>query len=289
MRTRFSVAFIFVNCLIFIGMHAHSQEDTQAVTPATTHELKTTYSISSNTATTTTLVKKASEEKEKLLRGYLFETIATKLKSLPMVSGVEFDDEVEGQISGSTYSDYWELKRSYPAMIQLALPSSVTLMVRVEETYRKCKSPAEKAALLTTPASGGYAAHHEDDFTGDTLDCKLASSVKIKGPYAVYGNFASSLNVERLMKEKQTISFELARDTSDKTSLKLDSRFVIDSEQFERSLFKFLEAFNLKIPKVEGDVFAVSGSSTNGSVYTRSNILLGIARIMRVNNERIVE
>ncbi len=106
----------------------------------------------------------------------------------------------------------------------------------------------------------------------------LASvSVKVRGPFAVYGNFASSVNVEKLLKEKQTISYEVARDWSDKTSMRLEGRFMIDSELFDRNLLKFLDAFNLKI------------SDQDSKVVTRNNILLGIARVLRMNNERVVE
>jgi hypothetical protein len=251
-----------------------------AGTHAFAQETKTTYSISGSNATVTTVVKKASADKEKLMRSYLFEKIAEKLKAFPMVTGVEFNKETKGEISSSSYSDYWELKRSYPAMIHLSLPTSVTMMVRVEESYRKCKSPAEKAASISTPMGG----RDYDDYSGyggfaseQTVDCTLQSSVKIRGPVAVYGNFASSMNVERLLKEKQSISYEVSRDWLDKTSMKIEGRFSIESELFDRNLFKFLDAFNLKV------------SDSESKVMTRNNLLLGIARVLRVNNERVVE
>lgn len=244
---------------------------------ASAEETKTTYSISGSNATVTTLVKKASAEKEKLMSSYLFEKIAEKIKAFPMVTSIEFNKDTKGEVSGSSYTDYWELKRSYPAMIHLSLPTSVTMMVKIEESYRKCKSPAEKAASATSPIGRDY-----DDYMGGgmnepTVDCTLQSSVKIKGPYAVYGNFASSVNVERLLKEKQTISYEVSRDWSDKTSMKVEGKFSIESELFDRNLFKFLDAFNLKV------------SEQDSKVMTRNNILLGIARVLRVNNERVVE
>jgi len=236
--------------------------------------LKTTYNITGSNATVTTVVKKASAEKEKLMHSYLFEKIAQKLKSFPMVTGIEFNSEVKGEATTSSYSDYWEMKRSYPAMIHLSLPTSVTMMVKVEESFRKCKSPAEKAAGNTTPVRG------DDDWGGTTdvaVDCTLGSTVKIRGPFAVYGNFASAVNVEKLLREKQTIQYDISRDWGDKTSLKIEGRFSIESELFDRNLFKFLDAFNLK------------AGASDSKVYTRNNILLGIARVLRVNNERIVE
>lgn len=252
------------------------------ITAAQAEETKTTYSINGSSAQVVTVVKKASAEKEQLMRSYLFEHLAKKLKAFPMVTGVEFNKDVKGEVSGSSWSDYWELKRKYPAMIHLSLPASVTMMVKVEESYRKCKSPAEKAAGLTTPL-GGFESWGDEGFGGGgaganvTVDCTLGSSVKITGPYAVYGNFASSLNVEKLLKEKQNISYEVGRDWSDKTSLKIDARFNIDSDLFDVNLFKFLQAFNLK------------PTDTASQVYTRNNILLGISRVLRVNNERVVE
>jgi len=244
------------------------------------NETKTTYAISGSNATVTTVVKKASTEKEKLMRGYLFEKIAEKIKAFPMVTGVEFNKETKGEITSNSYSDYWELKRSYPAMIHLNLPTSVTMMVKVEESYRKCKSPAEKAASLSSPMGGRDfdENHGYGGFGGDqTVDCTLQSSVKIKGPFAVYGNFASSVNIDRLLKEKQSISYDVSRDWLDKTSMKVEGKFSIESELFDRNLFKFLDAFNLKV------------SDSDSKVMTRNNLLLGIARVLRVNNERVVE
>jgi|GEM_PF-6941209 len=241
-------------------------------------ETKTTYSISGSSATVTTVVKKASEEKEKLMRSYLFDKIADKLKAFPMVTAVEYNKETKGEISSSSYMDYWELKRSYPVMIHLSLPTSVTMMVKVQESYRKCKSPAEKAASLSTPVGRDYEDYHSGGSSSDqTVDCSLQSSVSIKGPFAVYGNFASSVNVDRLLKEKQIISYEVSRDWMDKTSMKVEGKFSIESELFDRNLLKFLDAFNLKV------------TDSDSKVMTRNNILLGIARVLRVNNERVVE
>lgn len=259
-----TLRYFFIVGLLILGWDGHAEE------------IKTTYSISGSSAAAITVVKKASAEKEKLMRGYLFEKLAENLKQFPLVTSVEFDKESKGSVTTETYLDYWELKRSYPAMIHLSLPTSVTLMVRVEESYRKCKSPAEKAA----GSSAIKIDYSDSDFgsiTDTTVDCNLSSSVRIKGPYSVYGNFASSVNVDRLLKEKQTISYEVARDWSDKTTMKIDGRFSIESELFDSSLLKFLDTFNLKV------------AEDDSKSITRNNILVGIARMLRINNERVVE
>jgi len=247
------------------------------VTQASAEETKTTYNITGSMATVTTIIKKASAEKEKLMRGYFFEHLAKKIRLLPNVTGIEFNKETKGEVSTSTYTDYWEYKRSYPVMVHLSLPSSVTMMLRVRETYRACKSPAEKQANATTPITS-----YEDydgmgsSATQSTVDCTLSSEVKITGPFAVYGNFASSVPVDKLLKEKQYITYELTRDWSDKANMKMDARFAIDSELFDRNLMKFLDVFSIKL---DGD----------SKVQTRNQLLVGIARILRTNNERLVE
>jgi len=239
-------------------------------------ETKTTYSISGSMATVTTVIKKASAEKEKMMRSYLFEAMAEKLKTLPLVSSVEFNSETKGEVTGSTWTDYWEHKRKFPVMVSLALATPVTLMLRVEESYRACKSVAEKQANVTTPFGGG--GDYDGGGTGAEalVDCTLGSQVKITGPVAVYGNFASSTDMDKLLKEKQTITYDLSRDWSDKANLKLEGKFSIESELFDQNLLKFLAGLN-SAPAV-----------TTGAV-TRNSLLLGIARVLRVQNEMMVE
>lgn len=243
---------------------------------AQAEETKTTYSISGSNATVTTVVKKASSDSEKLMHGFLFEKIASKLRGFPTVTGIEFNNEVKPEIKTSDWQDYWEHKRNFPVMVHLALPTAVTMMFKVEETFRKCKSPAEKAAKAQQPMDYG------GDYDGGGLganvpvDCTLGSTVKITGPFTVYGNFASSMDMDRLLREKQSIQYDVSRDWSDKTNLKVEGRFSIESELFDRNLMKFLGGLNAK-------------PAGTDAVVTRNSLLLGIARILRVQNERMVE
>lgn len=238
-------------------------------------ETKTSYQISGSNATVSTVVKKASAETEQaLLRSFLFERIAAKLKQFPVVTGVEYNNQIKAEVKSNEWSDYWEHKRGYPVMVHLALPATVTMMFKVEETFRKCKSPAEKAAKASQPMYDDYGG---GGGLGDvTVDCSLGSQVKITGPFTVYGNFASSMDMERLLREKQTISYDVSRDWSDKTNIKIEGRFAIESELFDQNLMKFLGGLNAKPAGTE-------------AVLTRNNLLLGIARIIRVQNERMVE
>jgi hypothetical protein len=236
-------------------------------------DLKTTYDIGGSSAKVTTVVKKASAEKEKMLRQYLFPLIAEKLKTLPTVSTVEFNGKAKGETTGSTWGDYWEHKRSYPVMVSLSLSTPVQMMMRVEESYRTCKSVAEKAANAVLPTSYG---DYDGATTADALvDCSLESSVKITGPLLVQGNFASSSNVDKLLKDRQNITYSLSRDYSNKADLKLEGRFNIESELFDQNLFQFLSRLN-----------SATGLE---SVITRNTLLLGIARVLRVQNESMVE
>lgn len=232
--------------------------------------LKTTYAINGSQSTVTTAVTKASAEHEQLMRIFLFPTVAKKLRSLPNVTGVEFDNSIKGTVSGSSWTDYWEIKRVFPAIVHLSLPTTVTMMFKIEESFRKCKSPPEKAASDSDDAWSGSGSGVDI-----MVDCALQSSVKIKGPYAVYGNFASTVNFEKLLREKQNISIEVQRHCSDKTSMKIESRFTIESEFFDENLARFLEIFNVSL-----DV----GSKSSA----RNQLLLGIARILRLQNERMV-
>lgn len=236
-------------------------------------ETKTTYNINGSYATVTTLVKKASSDTELLMRSFLFEKIAAKLKQFPMVSGIEFNNEIKAEVKSSEWSDYWEHTRKFPAMVHLALPTAVTMMFKVEESFRKCKSPAEKAAKATAPIYDDYGGSYG---TGEVVDCSLGSSVKITGPFTVYGNFASSTDMDRLLREKQSIQYDVSRDWSDKTTMKIEGRFSIESELFDRNLMKFLSGLNAK-------------PAGTDEVVTRNSILLGVARILRVQNERMVE
>ncbi len=238
-------------------------------------ETKTTYSISGSNATVTTVVKKASSDTEKLMHGFLFEKIAAKLRGFPMVTGIEYNNEIKPEIKSNEWQDYWEHKRNYPVMVHLALPTAVTMMLKVEESFRKCKSPAEKAAKSAQPI-GDYDGGDYGGSLSVPVDCSLGSTVKVTGPFTVYGNFASSMDMDRLLREKQSITYEVSRDWSDKTNLKLEGRFMIDSELFDQNLMKFLGGLNAKPAGTE-------------AVLTRNNLLLGIARILRVQNERMVE
>jgi hypothetical protein len=241
---------------------------------AESEEVKTTYQITSSFAAVTTLIKKASAEREEIMRKYPFEGVAEAIRKLPMVTGVEYNPSETDETVTTTYSDFDEHKRSYPAVIRLNLPASVTLPVRIEEIYRTCKSPADKPKESSGGGRGGGAGGGGSS-SSVKVDCALNSSVKIKGPTAVYGNFASSVNLESLLRDQQSLEFNITRDYLDKTSLKLESKFSIVSEMFDKNLFKFMEALSLK-------------PVNNEDVYTRANILLGTARVLRVNNERML-
>ncbi len=247
-----------------------------ASTAAYAEDFRTTYSINSSSATVTTKVLEASLEKENLLREFLFPTLAKKLGELPSVNSVTFNagDKKSETVKGSSYSDYWERTRSYPAMIQLAMPASLTLMVNVEESYRVCKSVAEKEAKATDP-SDDYYDRGGGSSSDDSVDCALSTTVKVTGPIAVYGNFASGVDINGLLKEKQKISFTLDREYSNKKNLELDGRFDIESNDFEISLFKFLQVFNLQTQDKEA--FA-----------SRERMLVGMARVLRMMNEKVV-
>jgi hypothetical protein len=232
-------------------------------------EIKTSYSITSTAATVTTTIKNATIDHEKLMHDYPFEKLAKALQAFPMVSGVTYNAKSATEEVNSSPSEYHEYKRSYPAFIQLNLGTPVTLMVRVEEQYRRCKTDGEKAG---NPPPSEYDRH---GYESAGSSCLLWSAAKIKGPYSIYGSFASSVDLEQLLREKQTISFDIRRDYSDKTMVRVEGKFSVDSELFDRHLFKFLDAVNVKVEAVEG-------------AYSRSNVLLGTARILRVNNERVV-
>ncbi len=247
-------------------------------------EIKTSYSISSGQAVVSTVIKKASAQREDMMRSYLFPMLAQNLRTLPMVTGVNFNSQVALETTTtSTYQDYYEVKRKYPVMVTLSLPASVTMMFKVEESYRKCKSPAEKPKPSSSRDSYG---RNDSPSTPVGIDCALGAQVYVRGPYAVYGNFASAINVDDLLREKQYLRYDISRESGDKTSMRIEGRFVVESEMFEKSLFRFMDAFNVRLaapPQVD----ALAGGQSQ-AVYSRSNILVGIARVLRVNNEKVV-
>jgi hypothetical protein len=226
---------------------------------------KTTYSISNGSADARTEYKQAPADLDAKFKDKLWEQFAKKLKDMPLVGDVQAGDVEEKKTDPGTWSDYMTISRNFSAFVQINLQKPVTMLFSVEQRHTICKTPEQLLAQGQTPSTSS---------TCDNLNTTLA----VKGPIAVYGTFEteSNLDVTGMLRDKQRLQINVSR-SYDKTSLNIDSSLYVDSLLFEKSLFKFFDVFN------------VGGISKKSEDLTRQNIFLGVARIMRQSNERMLE
>lgn len=234
-------------------------------------KLETTYTISSSSAESKTTITNASTEIEKRSKGYLFKTIRKALENTAYIQSIE---ETEGKTDKeeSQFSNTINNKKTNHVFVTLALPAKVSLMFKVEQSYRECKPGTSSSS---SPSYGF------EDYGGSGSragsDCFASgSSVSVKGPVAVYGNYASNVQIEELMRDKQELNFEL-RQSYDKTKYELSSRFSINSIFFEENLYKFME------------FFGVAPQDKSPLALTRQRLLLSVSRYLRQVNERTLQ
>lgn len=241
-------------------------------------DVKTVYDINPGYVRVKTEYKKAPLDKDKKIRESLFDVFAEKLKGSPYVTGVTRGESKDLPIEDSSYLSYKTIKKEFSAFIQMSLPNTVTLLVKVQESYRQCKNPAKVVS---------YSDPYEGSSSSQSSDCELNAEVEITGPVAIYGTYENlrSLNiggssspgsVKDMMKDKQKIKITASR-SSNKEDLTIDTYAYLESMLFEKALFGFLDRYNVKV---------VSRAAEN---LTRHNILLGVARTIRQQNERILE
>ncbi len=238
--------------------------------------LKTTYSISNDSATVTTVAAKTNKW-DRQTEEYLFPLFKESLQRMAFVTSVTQTKGAESTESNTWY-DYETKKRNSHAFVTLSLSSPVTLLFQVEENFRKCKVPGTKIVVDDTGGGGG---------TSGT--CQTQSALLVKGPVAVYGNFANSINVDALLRNKQELEFTLGKSW-DRADTTIATRFNIKSVSFDDGLTKFFRIFNIPVfLGHEKDVGYGSGVLDKVSPLTsRQKLMLGISRITRQANERML-
>ena len=180
---------------------------------------------------------------------------------MPLVGDVQTSDVVEKKTDPGTWADYTTVTKNFSAFVQINLQKPVTMLFEVEQSHQVCKNPGQTSKDTITSSCGD-----------------MNTTLQVKGPIAVYGTFEteSNLDVTSLMQDKQRLSLTVSR-SYDKENLIVDSTLYVDSMQFEKSLLKFFGVFNVK------------GINKKSEDLTRQSIFLGVARVMRQSNERMLE
>lgn len=224
-------------------------------------EAKTTYNISASNTEARTEYKQAPLDLDAKFKEKLWEQFATKLRDMPLVGDIQTSDPVEKQNDPGDWSDYKTVTKNFSAFVQINLQKPVTMLFSVEQTHQVCKNPSQ------APKETTYATCND-----------LNTTLSVKGPIAVYGTFEteSNLDVSALLRDKQRLNVTVSR-SYDKHDLIVDSTLSVDSILFEKSLLKFFDVYN------------VTGVSKKAEDLTRQSIFLGVARVMRQSNERMLE
>lgn len=224
-------------------------------------DIKTTYNITQSSAESRTVIKNEAS-KEALLKDYLLGSLKKAFLSSEFITGIQ---ETKGTETKDEYQglDYVTMNKKSNIFVNVSLPEKVSMMFEVEQRYQACKKQA-----------------------ADSSSCYLSSTLTVKGPMAVYGNYASPVDINNLLKNKQELYFDMSR-SYDGSEINLNSRFTINSNNFEDRLAKFMEIFNVPIPAAAE--IGVGGAKVSGGTMTRQRMLVGIARFLRQGNERIVQ
>jgi hypothetical protein len=223
-------------------------------------EAKTTYSINTSNTEAKTELKNAPPNLDEKFKEKLWDKFAEKLKDMPLVGDVQISDVVEKKTDPGTWADYMQVSKNFSAFVQLNLDKPITLLFSVEQMNQVCKPAGQSSGTITSSCAD------------------LNTTLAIKGPIAVYGTFEteSNMDVDGMLRDKQRLNIQVSR-SYDKTTLVLDSTMYVESMLFEKSLLKFF------------DIYHVNGISKKNEDLTRQSIFLGVARVMRQSNERMLE
>lgn len=241
---------------------------------ATAHaQLKTTYSIYNDYTTVTTVAAK-SNKWDRQTEEFLFPLFRGSLQKMAFVTSVTQTQGEQSQESNQWW-DYDLKKRKSHVFVNLSLQSPITLLFEIEENYRKCKPPKTPVVVDESGSGGGT--------------CTRQTALTIKGPVAVYGNFANSINVDALLRNKQEVEITLGK-SYDNADTNLSTKFAIKSVSFDDGLSRFFKVFNIPVfMGHDADVGYGGGVLDKVSPLTsRQKLMLGISRIARQSNERML-
>ncbi len=249
---------------VFVGFHGAAL--------AATAPLESHYSIKEVSAETTTLVKDLA--KQSLVDDFLFKPLSAALIDSTYITSIE---ETAGTtiVDKTGSSSYVTYRKESQIFVSVAMPARISLLFSMEQRHRLCKVKASSAPT--------YLSFSDDD---DEYSCKGDTGVRITGPLQVYGDYASSLQVEHILRNKQELMFVLAK-ASGGNGLIMESNFKINSALFEENLGKFLEFFGVVLKPDSS-----AGISPTGGLpvaMTRQRLLLAASRYLRQVNERILK
>ncbi len=228
--------------------------------------IQTSYSISTDSSSVTTILTE-DKSKDELINKYLFPEVEKVLIKNPLVSNVAF---VPGMETSTEYSwaNYITKKRESFAYVNIDVGSQISFLFKITEELRVCKTGTKDEKNVVVDEWSGT--------SSSTTSCdinSLQTNVKIEGPVAVYGTYASQYDVGTLLKDRQEITVTLNKNWS--KQFQMVTRFRINSSSFEDGLIRFFEAFQIK--------------SMIGDHFTRKQLLVGVARAMRTINEGMLE
>lgn len=248
---------------------AQAQTITAQVKPIA--NVKSQYSISSDSTTVTTTAA-ASSALDKEIENYMFPTVRKALEGTAYIGSI-VQTKGEESKEANKWWDYELFKRKTNAFVTFTLQSPITLLFEVEENYRRCIPGKEVAS-----DESGYS----------SSSCSKQAVVSIKGPIAVYGNFATAINPDALLRNKQDLEITFSRSYDKKDSV-VATRFNIKSVSFDESLSRFFSIFSIPIFTSQNDVSIGNGLLDKVSPLTsRQKLMLGVSRIARQANERML-
>lgn len=228
----------------------------------------TTYNISSSGTGVTTEIKNAGTSYDKMMSGYLSERLVKALKDMPTVTSVQLTKAGEETVSDVyTYGSYRTRSRKANLFVTMNLPSKVSLLLAVEESYNECVKTQQSTPVASD--EGGYY----------STSCTMGSNIKVTGPISVYGSHAINSLAgfsEDDLKDMQDVKIELSKSYDNK-DVNLRTNFNVNSMMFDKAIAGFLKTF-----KVQGVDLSVAG-------MTRQNIMLGTSRMVRLVNEKILD
>lgn len=226
-----------------------------------TGERSVDYSINGQRAMVKIKLEKNNQH-DGLLTDYLFEKLQPAILNNQYVTGIQFSAG-EDQLEVRRFGLYDLHNRTSHAYVTLSLPTKVSLLFEVKETYRVCKP--EKS---------------------DCNISNLQSEVQVVGPVAVYGSYATFFDVDSFLKDKQSLSWSIRKGYVGE-DLYFEGEFKIESQKFEEGLMKFAKAFGVDLVGGASDTVQPMAGAAQ-SLLTRRHLLLGASRTLRLMNEEVL-